>query len=189
MLLRRSPTGKSRAEWSAHVALVVLLIAIATNVALALTLKGRLDGLSPERRSQVGQVITAIAAIDESGTTRTVSLIGDRPTLLYFSRRGCKWCERNQRNVDALGLQASARYRILELSPRGDGPIRGKSFGVERFEVADSVMQQFGAQGTPYMFLLSPEGRIMKAWAGAFGPGLLPIINKTLDVELPGIVP
>lgn len=187
MLLRR--IGKSRAEWSAHVALVILLVAIATNVGLALTLKGRLDGLSSKRPSQVGQVITQIAAIDESGKLRTVSLIGDRPTLLYFSRRGCKWCERNQRNVDALGLQASARYRILELSPKGESPIGVGSFGVERLGVANDVMQQFGAYGTPYTFLLSPEGRIIEAWAGAFGPSLLPIINKTLDVELPGVVP
>ena len=188
MLVQKQPSGKGRAERSAHAALVVLLIAIATNVALALTLKGRIDALNPTPK-QVGQVITEIVGTDESGSVRNIALIGDRPTLVYFSRRGCTWCERNQANVDALGLQASARYRIVELSPEDERPVGRRSFGVERFGVADDVMARFGAHGTPYTFLLSQEGRIISAWAGAFGPRLLPTINQTLDVELPGIVP
>lgn len=189
MLQRRNIVKRLRVEWSAHVALVVLLVAIATNVALALTLKGRLDGLSPRQSNPMGQMVQEIRAIDSSGIARTIALVGDRPTLVYFSRRGCMWCERNQRNVDALGLQASARYRILELSPAGEAPLTPHSFGIERFTVGDEVMQRFGAHGTPYTFLLSAEGHIISAWAGAFGPWLLPTINKTLDVELPGLLP
>ena len=188
MLLRRDANKKSRTERSAHIALVVLLIAIATNLTLALTLKERLDGLSARSSDPVGEVVREIRGVDASGTQRAITLTGDRPTLVYFSRRGCKWCERNQRNVDALGLQASARYRILELSPLGEAPAGVKSFGIERFSVTDDVMQRFGAHGTPYTFVLSAEGRIINAWAGAFGPRLLPTINKALDVELPGIV-
>ena len=189
MLVRKQPSGKERAERSAHAALVVLLIAIATNVALALTLKGRIDALNPSTPKQVGQVITEIVGTDESGSVRNIALTGDRQTLVYFSRRGCTWCERNQANVDALGLQASVRYRIVELSPVGERPEGPRPFGVARFGVADDVIARFGAHGTPYTFLLSREGRIINAWAGAFGPRLLPTINKTLDVELPGIVP
>ena len=188
MLLQREAHKKSRTERSAHIALVILLMAIATNLTLALTLKERLDGLSARSSNPVGEVVAEIRGLDASGTERAIPLTGDRPTLLYFSRRGCKWCERNQRNVDALGLQASARYRILELSPLGEAPEGLKSFGIERFSVAEDVLQRFGAHGTPYTFLLSAEGRIIKAWAGAFGPRLLPTINKALDVELPGIV-
>jgi hypothetical protein len=176
-------------EWSAHVALVMLLIAIATNVVVGLTLKAKLDQLSTPGSSRIGEAINEIRGVDESGVQRVIDLRGQKPTLLYVSRRGCKWCDSNVRNVAALGLQASTRYRIVELSPNGVGPTGPKAFGIERLAIEEEELRRLGVTGTPYTLLVSPEGRIVDVWVGAFGKSNAPRINKALDVELPGIIP
>jgi thioredoxin-related protein len=180
---------KTRTERLAHFALIALIVAVATNVAIGLTLKDRLDRLRPAPAVEPGSLLTEITGTDVAGKNRTVQLAGMRPTILYVSRRGCGWCERNHRNLKAIGLQASARFRILELSPAGIGPSGSPAFGVERLGVSEDLLQRIGARGTPYMVLLSPEGRVIDSWIGAFGPRTAPSVARTLQVELPGLIP
>ena len=189
MLSRLFEKKRTLAEWSTHVALVALIIAIATNVGIALTLKARLDALRPVAAVKTGTAITEITGKDPSGATQTIQLAGSRPTLLYVSKKGCAWCQRNERNVHAIGLQASTRFRILELSPDGVGPSGSKALGVERLIVTEDVLQRIGTRGTPYTLLLSPDGRVIDSWIGAFGAQTAPSVARALQVELPGLIP
>jgi hypothetical protein len=189
MLSGTPSRARTRTEWLAHIALVALIISIAANVGRALTLKARLASLNPPPAVKAGSVIKELAGKDASGVMRQVQLTGDRPTLVYVSRQGCGWCQRNERNMHAIGLQASTRYRILELSPEGPGPSGEKAYGVERLTVSEEVLQRIGARGTPYTVLLSPDGRVMETWFGAFGQRTAPSIARALAVELPGLMP
>jgi hypothetical protein len=189
MISRLFDAKRSSTERLTHVALVMLIIAIATNVGIALTLKARLDALKPEPAVAPGTLITEITGKNAAGEEQTIQLTGNRPVLLYVSRQGCGWCERNQRNVHAIGLQASARFRILELSPEGPGPSGSKAVGVTRLSVTEDVLRRIGARGTPYTVLLSPEGKVLQSWVGAFGAATGPSVARTLQVELPGLIP
>lgn len=172
---------------SANAALVILLVAIATNVIVALTLRSKIERVGTASSQMIGQSVVEIRGVDTMKGQQVIPLKGERPTLIYVSRGGCKWCERNVRNLEAIGLQASTRFRILELSPEDAGPSGPQAFGTQRLAVNQDVLRRLGVTGTPYTLLLSPEGRIEKAWVGAFGKTNSASISEALSVQLPGL--
>jgi peroxiredoxin len=114
------------------------------------------------------------------------------PTILYFFSPACGWCERNWNNVVALERFTRGRYRFVPLSTTSDVDRLRAAHGIT-FEVYSGLSEELrrahGFAGTPHTILVSPNGRVMKAWAGAYNERLSREIEGVFQVRLPGLAP
>lgn len=114
------------------------------------------------------------------------------PTVLYYFSPVCGWCERNWRNVAAVERQTQGRFRFLAVSTTPDVQrIRAAhAIGFEIYSgLSEEARRAHGFIGTPHTIVLSPEGQVLKAWAGAYNERVGREIAAYLQVSLPGLTP
>jgi hypothetical protein len=115
------------------------------------------------------------------------------PTLLYLMSPSCGWCARNFANFKALVEQTKTRYRVVALSTT-DAKLREyasdkglTALGVELVvNVPQDVLDAENLRGTPQTLLVSPDGKLVKRWQGAYTQTQREI-EITLGVHLPGL--
>jgi peroxiredoxin len=117
---------------------------------------------------------------------------GGLPTVLYYFSPTCGWCERNWRNVAAVERQTKGRYRFVPLSTTIDVQRIRAAHGID-FEIYSGLTEEarraHGLAGTPHTIVVSPAGRVLKAWAGAYNERVSREIATYLQVDLPGLTP
>jgi hypothetical protein len=114
-----------------------------------------------------------------------------RPTVLYVFSEACGWCGRNARNVEQLYSQGKRRFRFVGLA-RDEEPPREKS-EVGRpglptyFEPAPATQEAFGFKVVPQTIVISPDGRVLKNWHGAYLGPMHAEVEGFFGVRLPGL--
>jgi len=171
----------------------LLVLSVGLNVILAREVrKLRAGAQTGATLSRVGQLLPSLVGRDTEGRLVKVRF-DDRsiPTLLYVMDPGCTWCRRNSGNMNSLINQANGRYRVvvISLSTLGLEQYR-RAFGVSApmLTVSDSAATDFGSAGTPRTLLVSPEGRVLDDWIGAFSASTARKIEETVGVQLPGLL-
>jgi hypothetical protein len=48
-------------------------------------------------------------------------------------------------------------------------------------------MRVLGLESTPQTIIISPDGRVMKNWVGAYGESLRPEVEAYFGIKLPGL--
>lgn len=175
-----------------HLLLAMLSLSVALNVGLAVTLNRARTALEPPAFAS-GNTAPAMRLQSETGTLTTVAYgLNDLPTLLYWFRPSCSWCEANLDNFAALAAQAPGRYRFLALSSASPLELseyaRRHNITFPLFSIDETTAAQYRLTGTPTCLFIAGDGTLTKRWLGAFAPSALQQIEKTLRVELPGIV-
>ena len=172
-----------------HAPVVLLVVSVALNVVLS----QRLAALQRPAVTTIeeGARVPALDVKTLSGDDVTISFGGELPTLFYYFSPTCSWCERNWENIRALTAAAPGKFRFVGLSPTDIDVEKVMREHDLDFEVYSSLSPDatrsyhFGA--TPSTVLVSPEGTVLRAWSGAFGPNSAPEIEQYFGVTLPGL--
>jgi peroxiredoxin len=142
-------------------------------------------GLSP------GDLAPPIRANDIDGQPATITNVeGNSPSIIYIFTPSCAWCIRNLNNVRALFINTKKNYRFIGLSLSSVGLREYVSqyridFPVYSDPIGPSALAYKG--GTPRTVVVSAEGRILKAWFGAYSEGIQEEVEEYFKTHLPGI--
>jgi hypothetical protein len=163
---------------------VILSAALAVSGLLNLGLAAKVHDLRKSHRPprsglRDGEIVSTLRVKSEQPS---LSLSGTRPTLLYVYSPTCGWCTRNHAAISSLANQVKDRYRVVGAcvsdceKPAGALPF-------ETYVLADRGDVRLRA--TPQTAVLSPDGKIIKVWQGAFGASVQREIETYFRVELP----
>lgn len=138
--------------------------------------------------------VPPIRATDLNGNTISMSY-GDAefPLIVYVLSPGCSWCTRNKNNVAALANGVLGKYRLLGLSLSSDGL---KEY-VEKNEITLPIysnlsydtISSYKLGGTPETIVVSPQGKVIKFWRGAYEGKVKEEVESYFRISLPGLVP
>jgi peroxiredoxin len=101
------------------------------------------------------------------------------------------WCERNKANLDKLTELRGNDFRFIGLSLTEAGL---KEY-VERHHLnfpmytrlTLETIRSLGLGSTPQTIVISPEGRVLKNWTGAYTEHLQPEVEAYFGIRLPGL--
>ncbi len=197
-LTSRATYGK-REGLSSRILIVLLLCSVLLNILLARNisdLKEAVLYLKAEMKSarelNSGESIPPLQAKDLEGNAITIdySTTG-ATTIIYVFTPSCVWCTRNIENAKTLANISGEDYLFIGLSLSKDGLrdyITQHNIGFPVYsEPTIEVVSAYKLGGTPRTLVVSPEGRILKNWFGAYGADLKREIERYFGVNLPGI--
>jgi peroxiredoxin len=116
------------------------------------------------------------------------------PTLVYFMSPKCIWCSRNRENFRAIVTQTKAKLHVVCVSQFPDelpdyiakNGLEG--LGIEfLLNVPGDLLGVYGFSATPQTLVISKEGRVEKAWRGAYTVEKQHDVEEFFGVHLPGL--
>jgi thioredoxin-related protein len=174
----------------------LLVISISINVLLAQKvkdLKNRIVFIKTEQSLTIGSVVPSIQAKDISGRAVSITYSGNgKPTILYIFKPECSWCTRNLQNVKALAKEVDKDFNFVGLSLVSDKlrdyiALHKVGFPVYT-ELPSDVIAAYKFGGTPQTIVVSPEGKILKNWAGAYSGSVQEEIEQYFSIKMPGLI-
>jgi hypothetical protein len=93
-------------------------------------------------------------------------------------------------NMRAVVGAASRSYRFVGISV---SPITAEyasrtGLGNSLFlETASAPLEKFGIRGTPFTLVVSPEGKVLESWPGAYTGDTATKVERFFKVRLPGL--
>jgi hypothetical protein len=181
-------TGTSRrSALLAGAAATVLLASVTLNVVQASRIREYLG--AREAQPRPGTIAPPLVVKSLAGQSVEVTF-GEQPTILYYFSPSCGWCERNWLNIKTLIAGTEGRYRFIGLSTTGDITAylakRGLSFEVYTgLSLEAARAYHFG--GTPHTVVVRADGRVERAWAGAFASVQQLEVERAFGIVLPGV--
>jgi thioredoxin-related protein len=184
--------GLRRVIWAMT---VILAVSLAVNLLLAYKIKGLNDAAgqaSPQQPSLVGASVPPLKATRLDGRQDVVSYAGsDRPVVLYVFAPQCLWCARNMDNFKTLLSQKQDSFRFVGLALREDGV---REYVAENkldlpiyYNPAEEAMRDYKFASTPQTIVVSPEGKVLQNWVGAYSGRQQDEVEKYFGVHLPGL--
>lgn len=175
---------------------VLVVVSLALNFALARRvrlLEGVIARISADREVlKVGSQMQPAEVVSANKSTEHLRYSDTTlPTVVYVMSPECVWCRRNTQNMNALVAQSGRSYRVVIVSSQGDGIDNfRRAYGVTAniWPLAANVDNALRELPTPTTLLVSPTGKILAKWSGAFGDSVRTDIQKQLNVTLPGLV-
>lgn len=182
----------SRIDW---VLLVLLAVSLTCNVVLGVAaFRGYSNRAGTPTTPAVPVPGTTVPPIDvqRHGGSRVVLPFSPQalPVLLYTFQPACHWCERNLDNLKAVLRAASATHRIvlISLDPNVGEYVRQADLDVPVYVEPSAAMRQaYGLGPTPQTLVISPEGKVLKSWVGAYARRTQEDIERYFNVKLPGV--
>jgi peroxiredoxin len=148
---------------------------------------------SPANSLKTGASLPPLRAKDLNGLPVTL-LYGDtdKPTVLYVFKPSCPWCKKNEDSIRSLVREAGERYRFVALSLSSDGLkdyLHAYDSGIATVytEVAEDTQTQYRLWSTPTTLVISPRGRLLSIWVGAFVGDTRTQIEHFFSIGLPRI--
>jgi len=129
-----------------------------------------------------GQTLAGVA-------TRIDYARDQQPTLLYVFSATCVWCERNLANITAV---VNARRDVHVVGVALGSTLDAKDAASLPFATilrpTMETARAYKLGGTPTTFLISPSGKVLNVWPGAYTGPIAADISKILAVPLPGLM-
>ena len=168
---------------------VVVLLVLSGSLNILLSARASSEGARSSAVLPVGTRVPALAGVSARGTL-VVGFPSSLPVLLYYFSPTCGWCRRNWNNVMALAEAAKGGYRVVALStvPSIDGELEALLPGFEVvWGIDEQAIRAYRLGGTPATILLSPDGRVLRSWTGAFQGRAASDIEARFRIALPGL--
>jgi peroxiredoxin len=136
---------------------------------------------------QEGSLVPVLAVKDFDGNDIRLQP-GKLPLILYFFSESCSWCERNTAHINELELRSRNRYRVVGVSLSSDNvreyalrhgfvfPVYGTP--------SRSTLEPYKIEGTPQTVVVSPEGRVIASWTGAYNGRVRQELQQSLGIRL-----
>lgn len=148
-----------------------------------------------ENKTQRGSgkvaVINSITVRSLDDKEEVIKLRGqNKATVIYVFDATCSFSVRNFENIKKLATLRGKSYRILGLSLskaklQGFMDANKPDFAVY-MNISPENARQLGMGSVPQTIVISPGGRVLKNWVGAYGENLKPEVEKYFSVSLPG---
>lgn len=178
---------------------ILLICSIILNLGLSLRLKQLRPSAANYRKRvefNIGSVASSFIANDSNGQQVTISYKDSPyPTILYILSSDCSWCSRNEDNIETLAKSVRDKHRLIGISLSTDklGDYVPKYKYNPSFPVysglSDTVKISYDLTSTPQTIIISPEGKVIKIWRGAYRDSNLQEIEGYFNIKLPGIAP
>ena len=191
--------NKFRARLSSNIILTLLLVcSVAINVGLArrvAALQKEADAAARGQNLKPGTSVPPMEVKSLDGTpVNLVAADGQNPTVFYVFSVSCHWCKQNLDNIKALSASASGHYRFVGVSLDRDDPEavsdyaskNGLSFPIY-YSPSLATLRSYKLGGTPHTIVVSPDGRVVNDWAGAYNMELRGEIESYFGISLPGL--
>lgn len=140
----------------------------------------------------VGSFAPPFTAESLAGETYTFPQDGGLPSLLAFISPTCKPCQELLPALNEMALERSGSIRILLLSTPGR-EVNLEFASRHRVEVpllvplAGDVVSRYQVTGTPFVYVVAPDGRILsKGFASSKQP-LEGLIRQGLELQREGV--
>jgi peroxiredoxin len=172
---------------------VVINVMLARRVA---ALKKDLDAAAQDRNLKVGTPVPPMEVKSLDGSPASVSYDGSLTTVFYVFSVTCHWCEQNLDNIKALSASASGRFRFVGISLDRNDPAAVRDYVAKNgltfpvyYEPSLATYRSYKLGGTPHTIVVSPDGKVVNDWGGAYNAELRPEVENFFGVSLPGIRP
>ncbi|MGH9839607.1 MAG: TlpA family protein disulfide reductase [Blastocatellia bacterium] len=174
--------------------LIILLAAsLSLNVVLGWKVTRHNHSFEAENQLVEGMPVPPITVSSVSDDRQVAISYGntDKPTVLYILTPSCQWCTRNLKNINTLANLRGDSYHFVAVSLTDVGlkeylDANKLGFPVYR-NIPPEKARQLGLGSTPQTIIVSPKGRVLKNWVGAYGEALQPEVEKYFNVSLPGL--
>jgi peroxiredoxin len=176
----------------------LLAISLAGNVILGLAFFRLTSGSTLPAAAQAprpsgpepGTQLPAMDVQQLAGPRETIAFSSDaRPTLIYVFTPSCQWCEKNLDNVKAVLAAAKESHRIVAVSldPDAEAYVRDVELGVPVYvNPSREVFESYGLGPTPQTLIVSPQGKVLKSWTGAYAGRMKKEVEEYFGTALPG---
>jgi thioredoxin-related protein len=186
-----SPVRKKRAD---SLLLLLLLASLFLNVYLGWKVKNSRSTNQPNAVTlSPGQKVAPVTAVSLGGKQQIISYDAtDKPTVFYVLSPSCVWCERNKANIEKLAELKGNDFRFIALSLAEPGLteyLKGHHINFPVYsQLASDSIHSLGLGATPQTIVISPEGRILKNWTGAYIERVRPEVEAYFGIRLPGLI-
>jgi len=173
---------------------VILGISLAVNLFLAYRIR-KGDQASPVIRPAPlaeGAVVSPIKAHNLDGGEVTISSQDNsNPLVVYVFTPQCSWCGRNLSNLKKILAEKHGAFRFVGVSLTDKELERYLSEKqLDLLVVMNPTAQtrnEYRLGSTPQTIVISPNGRILKNWVGAYSGTTQKEIEEYFGVRLPGL--
>jgi len=139
----------------------------------------------------IGTFLSSVTVSNLNNHQETITLAGTGvPTVLYVFSPTCVWCDRNIKNIKTLADLKKDSFHFVGLS-LADGNLdkyvnkHEFNFPVyKKLQMENINTLKLGS--TPQTIVISPEGKVLKSWTGAYGARLKGEIETFFGAQLPG---
>jgi peroxiredoxin len=173
--------------------------ALVVSVILNVVLTHRVRSLTYSRSARaadyqlkVGTTVPPIAANRLGGQQEVISFLGaSQSTVLYVFTPPCTWCARNMDNIKTLLDKEGGQYRFIGLSLSEQTLPEYVAKNDLKLPVysglSPETLKTYKLGGTPQTIVISPEGKVLQDWAGAYVGDQKTQVEAFFHVKLPGL--
>lgn len=178
---------------------VYMAVALAVSVALNVLLAHRVRSVSHERSARIaekqlkiGTTVAPIQAKRLGGQQEVVSYQDtNQPTVLYVFTPPCSWCARNMDNFKALLDKERSGYRFIGVSLTDQDLAEYVTKNELKLAIYSGLsletLKAYKLGSTPQTIVVSPEGKVLQDWAGAYVGEQQKQVEAFFHVNLPGL--
>lgn len=172
--------------------LLLLVISLSLNVYLGRKIR---QGTSVQQNTvplSPGIKVDPVTALTLDGIQHTISYEGtNKPTVLYVLSPTCVWCDENNANLKKLSQLRGNDFRFIGLSLAEPGLKAYVDAHHLEFPVytrlTTETIQALRLGSTPQTIVISPDGRVLKNWIGAYIGPVRPEVEAYFGITLPGL--
>jgi len=140
----------------------------------------------------VGTTVPVLIAKRLDGQEETISYQStNQLTVLYVFTPACRWCVRNMDNFKTLLKEESGSYRFIgvSLSEKDLADYVGKNdLKLPVYSgLSPETLEAYKLGLTPQTIVISPEGKVLQDWAGAYTGDQQSRVEAFFHVSLPGL--
>ena len=188
-----APVRSSRFSFD-PVLLLLLGLSLAGNVWLAVQLLQPSRSGKSDTELEVGQTGPPFEAQDFAGRPVTYDFrsTDNRHTVLYVFSTTCPWCTKNLPNIKALNhaMGDTFRFTAVSLDPDVAAYMETHQIGFKVLvRPSARTISDYGLGSVPYTLVISPTGKVLHVWRGAYRGRVAAEIERTFDIVLPGLLP
>jgi hypothetical protein len=174
----------------------LLAISVSLNVAMGSVLYSRYrEGVVAARLRSGAAVGDRVSVLELQSLEGAATRIDYRvqPLLVYVMNPSCVWCDRNLQNISALAPVAAKRYRLVAISTEPTPEIvrayvQKSGFTLPTYvRPSSETVVSLAIGSTPQTLLIDTNGRVEKAWPGAYIAGIATDIESFFELKLPGL--
>jgi len=173
---------------------LILAVSLAVNILLAYKIRNASHLSAPAKLVPlpVGTAVSLLKAHSLDGREGTISYKdGEQPLVIYVFTPQCPWCQRNLANLKTLLARNHDSYRFIALSltDKGLGQyVTENGIDIPVFVNPDEeAKQQYRLGNTPQTIVVSPSGKLLQNWVGAYTGAQQTEVEKFFGVSLPGL--
>jgi peroxiredoxin len=173
-----------------------LCLSVALNVLLAHKVRDLRDSRRQmvDRLLKVGTIVPSITAKRVDGQEEVISYEGtNEPTVLYIFTPSCVWCARNIDNFKTLVAREGGLYHFVGLSLSEQALaeyVAQNDLNLSVYSgLSPEALKTYKLGSTPQTIVISPEGKVLQDWAGAYVGDQKSQVEGFFHVSLPGLRP